>query len=60
MFYDLDKEDKPVAGSFWENDTVTDENGFLDTTDYAAPYKESKVGLEVSREGYKTVYTTVH
>ena len=58
MFHQLDKEDKPVTGSVWEHDTVTDENGFFDTSDYAAPSKESKVGLEISKEGYKTVYTT--
>ncbi len=58
MLHDLDKEDKPVNGSVWEHDTVTDENGFFDTSDYATPSKESKVGLEISKEGYKTVYTT--
>ena len=58
MLHDLDKADKPVAGSVWEHDTVTDENGFFDTSDYATPSKESKVGLEVSKDGYKTVYTT--
>ena len=58
MFHDLDTADKPVAGSIWEHDTVTDQNGFFDTSDYATPSKESKVGLEVSKDGYKTVYTT--
>ena len=58
MFHQLDKEDKPITGSVWEHDTATDENGFFDTSDYAAPSKESKVGLEISKEGYKTVYTT--
>ena len=58
MLHDLDKADKPKKGSVWEHDAVTDENGYFDTGDYAAPYKESKVGLEVSKDGYKTVYTT--
>jgi hypothetical protein len=58
MLHDLDKSDRPKEGSAWENDTVTDENGYFDTSDYAAPVKEAKVGLEVSKDGYKTVYTT--
>lgn len=58
MFHQLDKADRPVAGSVWEHETVTDENGFFDTSDYAAPVKEAKVGLEVSKDGYTTVYTT--
>jgi hypothetical protein len=58
MLHELDKGDQPVAGSVWEHDTVTDENGFFDTSDYAAPSKESKVGLEISKEGYRMVYTT--
>jgi hypothetical protein len=58
MLHDLDKAGKPKEGSVWEHDTVTDESGYFDTSDYAAPYKESMVGLEVSKEGYKTVYTT--
>jgi hypothetical protein len=58
MLHELDKDDKPVAGSVWEHETVTDENGFFDTSDYATPSRESKVGLEVSKEGCQTVYTT--
>ena len=58
MSHKLDKAGRPVAGSVWEHDTVTDENGFFDTSDYAAPSKESEVGLEVSKDGYKAVYTT--
>lgn len=58
MFHQLDKEDKPVAGSVWEHDTLTDENGFFDTSDYAAPFKESKIGLEVSKDGYRSEYAT--
>ncbi|MCA1558224.1 MAG: carboxypeptidase-like regulatory domain-containing protein [Acidobacteria bacterium] len=58
MLHDLDKDDRPVAGSVWEHNTVTDENGYFDTSDYATPSKASRVGLEVSKDGYKTVYTT--
>src|SRR6185503_4540942 len=35
MFHQLDENDKPVAGSVWEHNTETDENGFFDTSDYA-------------------------
>ncbi len=38
--------------------TVTDENGYFDTSDYATPSKQSKVGLEISKDGYKTAYRT--
>jgi len=58
MLHDLDDNDRPKPGSVWEHDTVTDENGFFDTSDYAAPFKESKVGLEISKDGYKTAYRT--
>jgi hypothetical protein len=58
MFHSLDKDDKPGKESVWKHETVTDENGFFDTSDYATPSRESKVGLEISKGGYKTVYTT--
>jgi hypothetical protein len=58
MLHDLDKADRPKQGSVWEHETVTDANGYFDTSDYAAPSKASKVGLEVSKEGYETIYTT--
>jgi hypothetical protein len=58
MLHDLDKSDKPKEGSVREHSTLTNENGFFDTSNYAAPSKKAKVGLEVSKEGYKTVYTT--
>lgn len=58
MFHQMDKDGKPLAGSAWEHDTETDENGFFDTKDYAAPFKQNKVGLEVSKDGYRTEYTT--
>lgn len=58
MLHQLDKHDKPITGSDWEHDTATDANGFFDTSDYAAPSSEAKVGLEISKNGYKTVFTT--
>jgi hypothetical protein len=58
MFHDLDDANKPKRGTVWQHETTTDENGYFDTSDYAAPTKESKVGLEVSIAGYQTVYTT--
>ncbi len=58
MFHQLNKEDKPMNSSDWRHDTETDGSGFFDTSDYATPSSESKVGLEVSKKGYKTIYTT--
>lgn len=58
MFHQLDKNDMPQPGSVWEHDTETNADGFFDTSDYATPSKESKVGLEVSKDGHRTVYTT--
>ncbi len=47
-----------MNSSDWRHDTETDGSGFFDTSDYATPSSESKVGLEVSKKGYKTIYTT--
>ena len=58
MFHQLDKNDVPEPGSVWEHDAETNEDGFFDTRDYATPSKEAKVGLEVSKDGHKIVYTT--
>jgi hypothetical protein len=58
MFHDLDSNDNPNRESVWTQDTSTDANGFFDISDYAAPTSEARVGLEVNKVGYKTVYST--
>jgi hypothetical protein len=58
MIHQLDKDDRPVKDEAWTEETVTDERGFFEIHDYAAPSSEAKVGLEVSGGGYQTAYRT--
>lgn len=58
MFHDLDDSDQPMRDSVWHHDTETNSEGYFDTSDCAAPGSEAKVGLEIRKSGYKTVYTT--
>jgi hypothetical protein len=56
MFHQI-KDGKPSEGSVWEQDSLTDADGYFEISDYAAPYDNVPVGLEVSKDGYKTVRT---
>jgi len=58
MIHQLDKNGRPQNDDVWTEEVITDEKGLFEIRDYAAPYKESKVGLEVSKEGYQAVYRT--
>jgi hypothetical protein len=58
MIHELNKDGRPVENTGWQTDTLTDANGNFEISDYAAPYDNVRVGLEVSKDGYKTVFTT--
>ena len=58
MIHQLDKNDRPAKDNTWEEEAVTDDKGFFEIRDYAAPSKEARVGLEVSKDGYRTAYRT--
>jgi hypothetical protein len=58
MTHELDKQDKPVKGTVWRTDTTTDAEGYFEIKDYGPPFKQERVGLDVSKEGFKSVYTT--
>ena len=54
----LDEQDKPVENTVWQSNILTDENGSFDLSDSGKPTKELKVGIEISKDGYKTLYET--
>ncbi|MBA4185888.1 MAG: hypothetical protein H0X49_18060 [Acidobacteria bacterium] len=58
MITQLDEQDKPVKDTVWQDDFLTVENGFFRIIASSKPTKELKVGIEVSKDGYKTVYET--
>ena len=57
MIHQFDKNGRPLEGSVWERDVLTDANGSFDLGGNAKPSDNVRVGLEVSKEGYKTAYT---
>lgn len=54
----LDEQDRPVKDTVWQDSFVTVENGFFRIIAGGKPTKELKVGIEISKDGYKTVYET--
>jgi hypothetical protein len=58
MIHELNKEGRPVENTVWQQATLTDANSYFEISDYAEPYDNVPVGLEVSKDGYKTVFTT--
>ena len=58
MTHELDKQNKPVTGTVWQTGVTTDGDGYFELKDYGPPFKHEKVGLEVSKEGFKTIYKT--
>ncbi len=58
MITQLDEQDKPVEDTVWQDDALTVENGFFSVSGSGKPTKELKVGIEISKDGYKTVYET--
>lgn len=58
MITQLDEQDKPVENTVWQNETLTDETGLFEVSDSGKPTKELKVGIEISKDGYKTIYQT--
>jgi hypothetical protein len=57
MLHQLDKNGRPLPDSVWERDALTDAGGNFDISSYAAPSDNVPVGLEISKEGFKTAYT---
>ncbi len=58
MIHELNKDGSPKEGTVWQTNIVSDAEGNFEISDYAAPYDNVPVGLEVSKEGYETAYTT--
>jgi predicted small secreted protein len=58
MITHLDEQDKPVENTVWQDSFLTIENGFFRVIASGKPSKELKVGIEVSKDGYKTLYET--
>jgi hypothetical protein len=58
MITQLDEHDKPVEKTVWQNEVITDETGLFELTDSGKPTKELKVGIEISKSGFKTIYET--
>ena len=58
MITQLNEQDRPVEDSVWQNNILTDENGSFYLSDSSKPTKELKVGIEISKDGYKTIYET--
>lgn len=57
MIHQLDESGKPREGTVWQRSALSDVNGYFEVSDYAAPYDNVPVALEVSKEGYKTAFT---
>lgn len=58
MIHELNKNGSPKEGSVWQTNALSNTTGDFEISDYAAPYDNAPVGLEVSKEGYETAYTT--
>ena len=58
MIHKLDEQGNPVEDTTWQIETVTNEQGLFEINDYAVPGEKNLVGLEISKSGYKTEYTT--
>jgi len=58
MIHELDDQGKPVSGTTWQRETITNIDGLFEIEDYATPGEKNLVGLEISKKGFKTVYTT--
>ena len=58
MITELDEQDKPVEDTVWQDNFLTTENGFFRIIASGKPTKELKVGIEISKDGYKTLYET--
>lgn len=54
----LDEQDRPVENTVWQDEFLTVENGFFRIIAGGKPAEELKVGIEVSKDGYKTLYET--
>jgi len=57
MFMQMDSRGNPKPDSVWETTTTTDSDGRFKLYMYAAPYDNVPVGLQVTKDGYKTVVT---
>ncbi len=58
MITQLDEQGKPVENTVWQDNFLTTENGFFRIIATGKPTKELKVGIEISKDGYKTLYET--
>ena len=57
IVHELDDNQRPKTGTVWQREVLTNADGTFEIKDYAAPFDEVKVAIEVSKEGYKTAYT---
>lgn len=58
MIHELNKNGSPKEGTVWQTNNLSDDEGNFEISDYAAPYDNVPVGLELSKEGYEIAYTT--
>jgi len=58
IFHELDGEGRAEKDSLFQASTVTDGSGYFDIKDYAVPGRRNRVGLQVSKPGYRTIYDT--
>lgn len=58
MYFQLDKDKKPVEGTIWQSEVKTDARGNFKIFDVGAPGLYPVLGLQVTKDGYKGIYTT--
>ncbi len=56
--YELDSNNQPSNETIWQETTISDSNGYFEIYDYAMPSRKNLIGLEISKEGFKSAYTT--
>ena len=56
LVYELDSNQKPVPQTVWQRTIAAGQDGYFELKDYGPAGGAQSVGLEISSDGYETVY----